>query len=303
MMIDRIRMLLGVLAAAGLAAAGPLADHFGVNLAVGPATLAGHAVTDTFTNSWTPVPPTADYVIGDWYGKPALEWDPYPTHKPPKWAVGTFPNGGEPFDVEALYFDDDMLNIYIAVVTSVPAPPGYVQPGHPTEEYGYIFTGDLSIGVNGTPYAYGIDINLNDTGPDAGTHGTDTTVGNRLYSTAASDWYLGNPEWASDGTLLTNFDGSASGTYVGDVTVTYTDTGLVENEFPVWLLEITIPRALIPEAVYGTELQIAYSSGCRNDLLTLTGTIDSFTPIPEPGTAALTAMGAFTLLCLPRRRR
>ena len=90
--------LIVVLALAGLATAGPLQDQFGITLSVGAGTVAGHAVTDTFTNSWTPVSATANYVVNDWYGKPALQWNPYPHHTPPQWGVGTFPNGGEPYD-------------------------------------------------------------------------------------------------------------------------------------------------------------------------------------------------------------
>ena len=39
-----------------------------------------------------------------------------------------WPSGDEPYDVEALYFDNDAENVYIAIVTSV-APYSYVGGG------------------------------------------------------------------------------------------------------------------------------------------------------------------------------
>src|SRR5665647_1105829 len=36
------------------------------------------------------------------------------------------PSGGEPYDIEALYFDDDAQNIYIAIVTSIAPGPNSI---------------------------------------------------------------------------------------------------------------------------------------------------------------------------------
>jgi len=73
------------------------------------------------------------------------------------------PIGGEPFDIEAKYFDEDDNYIYVAIVTSM-APsnwPGYdFQPG----DFAMNLDGDESTGEYG--YEYGVKIFYDDLTPE-----------------------------------------------------------------------------------------------------------------------------------------
>ena len=294
-------ILMAAALVATTAGATVLDTHFGVSLSVGFKDFGGgKSGADAHINSWASTSATADSAVDDWYGKPAMEYDPFPNSTPLVWGVGSWPSGGEPYDVEAVYFDDDAANLYIAVVTSVPGCPGFIQPG--LESYGYIMTGDLSLGINGAAYAFGVDINLNDTGEDAGTHGTDTTIGTGLYATSSSDWYVGNARYARSGTYRPNFNGAAMpGSFVGDVGVEYVGTGLVENEFETFVLGVTIPRSLVGGLLPGDTVHVRYASACRNDVLGVCGSVDTY--VPEPGTMVLLVTGLVSLAGFGRKLR
>jgi len=172
---------------------------------------------------------TADYVESDWYG----DWnfsafgDGTSTiqHTP---APGTadldyIPSGDEPYDVEAMYLDDDLANIYVVIVTSFPhyvaanndvglvdprisANAALVRPGALSIN---LFSGNPRIERNSTEwhYNYGVDITHEnrDNTINVGGYNTramrDNTLGNALYKTdydaggsnildpANSDWY------------------------------------------------------------------------------------------------------------------
>lgn len=91
---------------------------------------AARTLTNTYVfdwNSFKPERPTTRYIEGDWVGKYSYSYATDNTENviphPP--APGTddldhWPSGGELYDVEALYLDNDANYIYLAVVTSVP---------------------------------------------------------------------------------------------------------------------------------------------------------------------------------------
>ncbi|MDX9864721.1 MAG: sortase [Anaerolineaceae bacterium] len=107
-------------------ATGLLATHFGVTLSLLPP----HDGGSYNSFDWDSFQPTlntgtVDFTEGDWYGNwSETDPDDHSTIQHPSTA-GTpdqdwYPSGGEWYDVEAMYFDNDANNIYVAIVTSVP---------------------------------------------------------------------------------------------------------------------------------------------------------------------------------------
>jgi hypothetical protein len=98
--------------------------------------------------SWAPSSPTADYTEDNWAHGSDI-------------GSGSMPSGGETFDLEAIYFDDDGAlasngsesvngKAYFAVVTSMPPAPVW--------SAGYTM-GDLALDIdNDGSYEYGIKI-------------------------------------------------------------------------------------------------------------------------------------------------
>lgn len=207
-------------------ATGLLATHFGVTLAL-QASYNGGTYNAFDWDSFAPTlnTGTVDYTEGDWYGDWS-ETDPndFTTIQHPT-APGTldqdwYPSGAEWYDVEAMYFDNDADNIYVAIVTSVPHaisnPDFGVVPGANATEVGvgddrwnpssgqpryWVRPGDLAINLfDGTArterggatwhYNYALDLVNEDRNTDQG-HPTgwgsvemrDTSLGSGFYET------------------------------------------------------------------------------------------------------------------------
>jgi hypothetical protein len=217
--------------------------------------------------------------------------------------------------VEAYYFNDDPHNIYIAVITSFPPPPGYNE----TRISGstLVVSGDLALdfGVNGAysgtdPFNYDFGININNevrhTSGNATSGGG--AVGVAFYQTANSDWYTGTPTYASYVMgVATNFDPNYSrfsGDYLGAATVSYYQynfpNGWLEGGFPTYVIEATIPKNLFPKGFLevGDFVGISWVEGCRNDgnniqgILRFAGAADIYAAkVPEPITLILYGLG------------
>ena len=286
-----------------------LSSHFGVNLQLDTTTVyydrdyneAYNRTYPVLSSSWAPTlnTDTVDYSVDDWFG----EWK-YDEEGGTTW-WGERPAGSEPYDVEAIYFDDDDENIYIAIVTSFGPVSGYngITPGDIALDFGI-----NSEYVDGFSYDFGVNVSTEDRRYDTNSNATPgSTVGSGVYQTENSDWYLGSPQSDvyNDGEL-TNIDPTDyrfSGDYLGDAIQTsyykYDFGSLKEGLADTYVIEATISKALFPfEISAGDDIGLSWGMGCRNDRMKLTGTVNT----PEPGTLALTAIGMFGLAWVRRRR-
>jgi hypothetical protein len=137
-------LAVGLLAAPASAACTPgtlLCDRFGVELTLQAPPITGYSPSpysggldspyDGNAFNWSSLAPTkntatVDWKEGDWYGQwqstnigfsNSLNRD-IPSTNRNVWDY--WPSGDEWYDVEALYFDNDAENVYLAIVTSVP---------------------------------------------------------------------------------------------------------------------------------------------------------------------------------------
>lgn len=232
---------------------------------------------------------TVDWAVDDWYGNwSTTELALGTTFR------GTAPSGGEWYDVEAIYFDNDQANFYIAIVTSVPHLSGYFGPtgvGIYEARQGidaWLRPGDLSIdlGLNaerqGWSYDYSVDIVHDNRDLIASSVPMrDDLLGDLMYRTlndttptvenpADSDWYTSAPGYNVVANYEhTNFDPFS--TYpttpapveVGATTVDYYEYtfpgGLLENGAPTYIIEVTIPRLSGPVIMYRSLLKGVYA--------------------------------------------
>jgi len=141
---------------------------------------------------------TADFYVEDWYGA----WDVkgrttyYNTH--PNFRTDTsgdfnpditstyangWPYGGEIYDAEAIYFDNDNDNLYIAVVTSYDPPPGRNETNWGWTGGVQGFSGDLALEIpanENTTFDYLFGVNWNNEQRTT-SDGTNTLPRNPAY--------------------------------------------------------------------------------------------------------------------------
>lgn len=324
-----IFLLAAIFIAGGSAHAYLLDEYFGVN------------PTLTYVNNWnygsgtysayrfnlSSLAPTlhtgtADYQIDDWFGY----WDGTIGNYVSYPGTGTYPSGEEPYDTEAYYFDDDGTNLYFAVVCGFPSPTTGLYTETRTDPDIPVTQGDFAIDLPGSGsqtdnwgfgYEYGVDL-VDENRPTSGnvTSFASDTLGSTLYHTTTG-WYIGTPSGAVNPVTgnpsgsFSNFDPSYNGgtgmSALGSVTTNWYQLSLPnqENNWDTYVIEITIPRALLPTLRPGDTLQYHWLMGCRNDgndavaYMTGSGDIDT----PEPGTVALMLLGVGPLGLWVRRRK
>jgi hypothetical protein len=260
-------------------------------------------------NGWHPSSSTADWIVEnniysplttqypsaypDWTGykstgyhmqKNGLMKNPEEFKEDPMALSGSkhlAPSGGEPYDIEALYFDDDNQNVYLAVVTSMDQN-GYDETSTWDNNYGrHTDAGDIAIDLDqNNAYEYGIVTH-------AAESGESSHIGDLITK---PKWTLpqGSSGFSDNAPSDCSLDPSnPQSTYLGHLdfayikrqnkihglsdikeTVDYGSKGM--RDVYKNIIEVKIPKSLIGSPSADTLSNIHITIGCGNDFINLT---------------------------------
>lgn len=280
-----------------------LENWFGVNLSIFNYNSTGRYAFNESSFAPTKRGLTVDWIEDDWFGTGTNAGSTI-------W--GQYPSSGELYDVEAIYFDNDMNNIYITIVTSFPFA------GQQYDSNTWVAPGDLSLnlGINAPrstadSWRYDFGVNLvQETRPASGTDipapPSPHVLGNLLYKTANSEWYPGTPTVAvTAGSEHTNFSPATGNNARGAVSVAYelVALGHNENQQGTYAIAVTIPRSYLsydehPDGPkHGETIGIRWTPSCRNDgnnddpVILLVGTIEDIDTGDAPDSSNHPAAG------------
>jgi hypothetical protein len=202
------------------------------------------------------------------------------------------PAGGEPYDLEAVYFDDDNTNMYLAIVTSI----------SPTTTSWKL--GDIALDINrndgksgDAAYEYGIVTLAN------GSNNAGTILKNPIWSDPDPKEFTDNgPFTCSGGTVVgtgTLVYNQVSGAQekVIKKTAAGNTTVLTDN----YVVEVRIPKSAIGYPTAGQMSNLHLTIGCGNDLIELTP-VQFKTNIPEFPTIVLPVAAIMGLMLIFGRR-
>jgi len=182
------------------------------------------------------------------------------------------PYGGEEYDIEAIYLDQNDSHIFVAIITSLPANGiGALKPhdlaldldrNPNTGEYGYEY--GIKLGTSeGSLYQFGIYKDI--------------------------DWGAGYLVPLNRPTVI------LSGVKVGDATGAYVDSGISDNGYTNYIIELAIPKSAVGNPGHVSIYDLYLSEFCGNDSI----------PTPEfpivISIAVLLASPAFAYLLYKKR--
>ena len=203
------------------------------------------------------------------------------------------PAGGEAYDIEALYFDDDKDNVYLAIVTSV--PPG----GSSGWKVGDIAF-DINSSIDGkvkdkdgniisdSPYEYGIKV----------LTGNGINSGSIIYK----------PIWDQPRDDEFPYDqpyNITSGTPAGTVNKKIEYNGLYapsDNDKPNYVIEVSIPKSKIGNPSKDQLIDLHVTIGCGNDLIELKPVRIKYNNVPEFPSIALPVAAIMGIMIIFGRR-
>lgn len=190
------------------------------------------------------------------------------------WFVGPQYSVGNMCDAEAIYFDNDATNAYVAIIQGLPVNGSAVPAGWSPS---YIWPGDIAFNLDGnSSYEYGLDI-----------LGSSQAV-LKKNCTWTTGQYSGTPYQIASGSIVNSSVAFAF------------STAAVNGHY---VIETSIPlSALGLNANTAKNLAIHWTMSCGNDMLTLNADVNPV-PVPEPSTFFLMIIGAMgSLLSFGRRR-
>jgi hypothetical protein len=233
---------------------------------------------------------TIDGDLSDWGVTPFTDWVPdsltadfWETDNINEYSANGYEEG---YEFEASYFDDDLDNLYFAVVTSYEIP-WLDEPQFVIGDLGIDLNDDFSVTthgvVSGLEYAVRVSsANMGDVVQDPTWSGT-------------SYW---DGFWPGEGMQGSPLQ-ATNGTVIGSASIAYQAYDFGGDEDDTYILEIAIDRSLLPSLMIGDLVTSHITQWFGDDSINLTGVVDY---IPAPGAILLGGIGIGLVGWLRRRK-